>query len=316
VRSQPIETKKGTRSHKTLNTAIITMSASEVQILSTTVVTKQGGILLRCQHASTCCNAEMIFSIFLPHNWLELQDIPALYYLSGLTCTDQNVCQKAGATAFPAAESHGLALVMPDTSPRGDGVADDPSYDLGQGAGFYINAVKKPWAKHYQMETYITIELPAVILGEWSTVGIRKSIMGHSMGGHGALTLALKSKLADKNEWISVSALAPICHPTACPWGQKAFSNYLGSDGKEHDATELLLLCSKAPFGDVMIDQGTMDEFALAGQLLLEDFKGAAAAVGQQLSVRLLPRMDHSYYFIAACISDHIEFHSQQMAKS
>jgi S-formylglutathione hydrolase len=242
-------------------------------------------------------------------------------WLSGLTCTDQNFCQKAGGTAFLQAELEGVAMIMPDTSPRGDNTpcADD-SYDLGTGAGFYIDATNPPWDTHYRMETYISQELPALVEANWGgvvgTISGLRSIMGHSMGGHGALTLALK---APKGTWASVSAFAPICHPTASPWGQKAFANYFGSveDGKAHDATLLLLTQQrngKSPmFDDILIDEGTNDEFGLTGQLLLEDFEEAAEKVGQKLIVRRQEGFDHSYYFIACFISDHVSYHADKL---
>jgi S-(hydroxymethyl)glutathione dehydrogenase / alcohol dehydrogenase len=237
-------------------------------------------------------------------------------WLSGLTCTDQNFAQKAGGNAFARAEAEGVALVLPDTSPRGAHVADDDAYDLGQGAGFYINATRDPWQKHYQMETYIAKELPALVELTWKvgTQGTR-SLCGHSMGGHGALTLALKYP----GEWAAVSALAPICHPTACPWGQKAFEHYFGSvdAGKEHDATELLKASGKASdFDNILIDEGTEDEFQKAGQLLLKDLEDVAKEVGQKLTVRRQKGHDHSYYFIAAFISDHISFHARRLHKA
>jgi S-(hydroxymethyl)glutathione dehydrogenase/alcohol dehydrogenase len=276
-----------------------------VEILSSRTVTSAGGILHRCKHASSATGTDMIFSIFLPSSFqIQGGPTPSLYWLSGLTCTDENFSQKAG--AFVSAEQHGVALVIPDTSPRGEGVANDDGYDLGQGAGFYIDATQEPWAQHYKMETYISKELPELVESKWALGGV-KSVCGHSMGGHGALTLALKHPDA----WTSVSALAPICHPTASPWGKKAFENYLGSvdAGKAHDATELLT-SKGAAFDNILIDEGTDDEFRQAGQLLLEDFEAAAAGVDQKLTVRRQKGFDHSYHFIAAMIADHIAFHA------
>ena len=205
-------------------------------------------------------------------------------------------------------------MVMPDTSPRGDNVPNDDSYDLGQGAGFYINATNAPWDKHYHMEDYVTKELPALIESEWG-VGADglKSLAGHSMGGHGAITLGLKS---DKDTYCSVSAFAPVCHPTNCPWGTKAFTNYFGSvdAGKDHDATELIQKPGKAElFDDILIDEGTADNFRKDGQLLLEDFEAAAKTAGQKLTVRRQEGFDHSYHFIAAFIADHVEFHASKL---
>lgn len=282
-------------------------------VLSSTRVTKLGGMLHRCQHASSSTACDMVFALFLPHTYSADSNLPVLYYLSGLTCTDQNFSQKAG--AFGCADELGLALVMPDTSPRGESVANDGSYDLGQGAGFYINATQDPWKPHFQMETYVQEELPALIQAKWTGLDASKrSVTGHSMGGHGALTLMFKSMLSGKNSWTSVSALAPICHPTCCPWGIKAFTNYLGDveSGKAHDATELLAKIDPSKLDDILIDQGLADEF-LAEQLSLDDFEKAAKAVGQNVTIRRHEGMDHSYYFIAACIKDHLEFHAKRL---
>lgn len=265
----------------------------------------------------------MVFAIFLPAAYdptASKSPMPVLYYLSGLTCTDQNVCQKAGPVLFVRAEDHGLALVMPDTSPRGDYVPNDDKYDLGQGAGFYINATEQPWKENFQMETYIQNELPSLVGKEWPGLSTMKSIMGHSMGGHGALTLVLKSILAGDSSWKSVSAFSPICHPVACPWGKKAFENYFGSHDiegwKAHDATELLRKLGKAGMAlaldDILIDQGLADEF-YPEQLCLSDFESAASDVGQKISVRRHEGMDHSYYFIASCIADHVDFHAKRL---
>jgi S-(hydroxymethyl)glutathione dehydrogenase/alcohol dehydrogenase len=195
-------------------------------------------------------------------------------------------------------------------------VADQPeSYDLGQGAGFYVNATQDPWKANYQMESYVT-ELAALVLARFNVGGDNiRSISGHSMGGHGALTLALKSLDGERPTWVSVSAFAPICHPTACPWGQKAFTNYLGSveAGSDDDATVLLTKIGRPVFDDIMIDEGTADEFVAAGQLLLADFEAAAAKVGQKLEVRRLEGFDHSYHFMAAFIGDHVAYHAAKL---
>jgi S-(hydroxymethyl)glutathione dehydrogenase / alcohol dehydrogenase len=286
---------------------------ASVQILSQRSVTPAGGILLRCQHASTSTGTDMVFSIFLPSvYYIQGGSIPSLYWLSGLTCTDESFVQKAG--AFASADQHGLALIIPDTSPRGDGVANDDSYSLGQGAGFYIDATQEPWSKHFQMETYINQELPALVQSYWQLSGI-KGITGHSMGGHGALTLAFKHP----KDWMSVSAFSPVCHPTASAWGQTAFESYLGSAaaGIEHDATEILKAKQSATSYDIiLIDEGVDDEFVAAGQLLLPDLEAAAAQVGQTLTVRRHKGFDHSYFFIAAFISDHIAFHARYLRKA
>jgi len=282
----------------------VSCAVYDMKILSTTTVTQKGSKLLRIQHASSSTNTDMIFALFLPHNTTN----KCLFYLSGLTCTDQNCSQKA-ATMYPVAESRNLAICLPDTSPRGEQVANDSNYDLGQGAGFYVNSVKEPWSPHFQMKKYVTSELPALLKEHYSLD--RLSVTGHSMGGHGALTLGLYD-----DQFVSVSAFSPICHPTACPWGKKAFAAYLGDDEavwKEHDATELLLAKGKSSKPDVLIDQGLDDEF-LASQLCLDDLDKAAAQVGQKVTIRRHEGMDHSYYFIAACIVDHINFHADAMA--
>jgi S-(hydroxymethyl)glutathione dehydrogenase/alcohol dehydrogenase len=305
-------------------------SSNNVKILSTTAVTPEGGVLHRVQHRSTSTGTDMTFAIFLPSSHARTggtssssmeRPYPVLFWLSGLTCTDQNFCQKAGGPAFATAEQAGIAIVVPDTSPRGGSdVADEPdSYDLGQGAGFYVNATKDPWKAHYQMETYVGTELPELVLTEWNVGGDNvRSLSGHSMGGHGALTLALKSAIKNQEgspTWVSVSAFAPICHPTACPWGAKAFTNYMGSveAGSDHDATLLLTKIGRSVYDDIMIDEGTSDEFVAAGQLLLSDLEEAAAKVGQKLSVRRLQGFDHSYHFMAAFIGEHVAYHAAKL---
>jgi S-(hydroxymethyl)glutathione dehydrogenase/alcohol dehydrogenase len=289
---------------------IVTLNMA-LEFLSSRAVTTAGGMLHRVKHASASTHTDMIFSIFLPSSYAIQKPacMPALYWLSGLTCTDDNFCQKAS-VAFEHAESAGIALVVPDTSPRGENVANDDAYDLGQGAGFYIDATQEPWKKHFNMESYIARELPQLVEEIWGVGKVAKSIFGHSMGGHGALTLALKYHPT----YASVSALAPICHPTACPWGQKAFTNYLGSleAGKAHDATELL---DRQVFEDILIDQGLADEF-YPQQLLTEDLENKAKTVGQTLTVRKHANFDHSYFFIATFIPDHIRFHAQYLRQA
>jgi S-(hydroxymethyl)glutathione dehydrogenase / alcohol dehydrogenase len=289
--------------------------SSEIEILSETIVTPTGGVMYRCKHTSASTKTDMIFAIFIPSFYkISSINIPAIYWLSGLTCTDQNFCQKAGTVAFIEADKNNVALIMPDTSPRGDNVPNDDAYDLGMGAGFYINATAEPWLTNYQMETYICSELPTLIETKWGIGVLAKSICGHSMGGHGALTLALKSS---PGFYTSVSALSPICHPTKCPWGIKAFTNYFGSvdAGIAHDATEILL---KSPekakmYDEILIDEGTNDEFKTSKQLLLEDFEEACTKVGQKLISRHQIGFDHSYHFISAFIGDHINFHSKKL---
>lgn len=289
-----------------------------MEIISTTTVTPKGGVLHRVKHVSTSTKTDMIFAIFLPSIYkISGPPLPAIYWLSGLTCTDQNFCQKAGGNAFLKADELGIAMIMPDTSPRGDNIPTDDAYDLGMGAGFYIDATNEPWNVNYQMESYVSRELTEIVEKQWG-VGVKgvRSICGHSMGGHGALTLAFK---APKGAWASVSAFAPICHPTACPWGEKAFKAYFGSveAGKDHDATLLLQNEGTALlFDDILIDEGTNDEFMKSGQLLLKDFENAAAKVGQKLIVRRQEGFDHSYHFMAAFIAEHIEYHAVKLRKS
>lgn len=292
---------------------------SRVETLSRLSVTSKGGTLYRCKHTSESTKTEMVFAIFLPSickSSSNNRNIPAIYWLSGLTCTDQNFCQKAGGTAFAKAEEEGVALVIPDTSPRGDDIPSDDAYDLGTGAGFYVNATAEPWKTNYNMESYICDELPRVVEAEWGVGKVAKSICGHSMGGHGALTLALKMP---KGFWTSVSAFSPICHPTKSPWGQKAFTAYFGSveAGIDHDATELIQRSGKSEmFDDILIDEGTDDEFKASKQLLLEDFENAAASVGQKVISRRQEGFDHSYHFIAAFIADHVSYHAKKLKEA
>ena len=232
-----------------------------------------GGEVRKYTHASTATGTPMTFSVYVPPA-ASLAKCPTIYYLSGLTCTDDNAVQKGG--AFQACAELGCMMVFPDTSPRGDDVADDDAYDLGKGAGFYVDATTEPWAKHYKMYTYVTEELPALIEANLPAAPGLKSICGHSMGGHGALTIAFKSPDA----WASTSAFAPICNPVECPWGRKAFAAY-GVDGAAHDATELLKANGKAVYPDVLIDQGLDDQF-LAEQLGIDAFEAAAAAAGRK----------------------------------
>jgi S-(hydroxymethyl)glutathione dehydrogenase / alcohol dehydrogenase len=221
----------------------------------------------------------------------------------------------------------GIAMIMPDTSPRsraGVDVPNDDAYDLGQGAGFYINAANSPWDTHYQMETYVQEELPNIISTKWPGIGSKqlRAVAGHSMGGHGALTLAFKTVLANaSSRWVSVSAFAPICHPTQCPWGQKAFANYFGQPeaGVDHDATELLSKHGAAltsAYDDILIDEGTSDNFMKQNQLLLTDFEEVANRVGQKITVRRQADHDHSYFTIATFIGDHVRFHAKKLQQA
>ena len=275
-----------------------------LQITRTHIV--HGGTLRYCRHDSETTGTPMTLSVFVPPGE---GPFPVLIWLSGLTCTEDNFTTKAG--AYAAAAEHGVIIVAPDTSPRGDGVADDDAYDLGQGAGFYVDAVRTPWAPHFRMETYVTDELIALIDAEFPTTKTR-SIFGHSMGGHGALTLALRHP----ELFQSVSAFAPIASPTRCAWGEKAFTAYLGVDRAEwakHDAA--LLLESGAASGvydDILVDQGDADQF-LTDQLKPELLKAAADKAGQKLTIRMQPGYDHSYFFMASFIDDHVAFHAARL---
>ena len=268
-----------------------------------------GGLQRRYTHQSRSLNCLMHFSVFLPPQ-AEHRKVPVLYWLSGLTCSDENFVQKAGAQQF--ATRYGVAIVAPDTSPRGEGVPDDPdgAYDFGLGAGFYINASQQPWAEHYQMESYISEELPELVNANLPVDAQRVGLFGHSMGGHGALTLGLKYP----ERFHSLSAFAPISSPMHCPWGEKALSNYLGEDRevwKQADSCELLQRCGqRAP--KILVDQGSGDQF-LTEQLKPELLQAAAAAGNADLTLRLQPGYDHSYFFIASFMEDHIRFHSEQL---
>ena len=267
-----------------------------------------GGQQLRYKHQSSVLNCEMTFSIYLPPQ-AEKGPVPVLYWLSGLTCNDENFVQKAGAQQHAA--EHGIAIVCPDTSPRGDGVADDPegAYDMGLGAGFYVNATQQPWADHYQMYSYITDELPALINGEFPVDSQRASISGHSMGGHGALTIALKNP----GQYKSVSAFSPIVSPLSCPWGDKVLSNYLGDDREiwaQYDSVELVK--SATEHLPVLVDQGDSDNF-LVEQLKTELLISAAEKADYPMQIRMQPNYDHSYFFIATFIGDHIAFHARAL---
>ena len=247
----------------------------------------------------------MVFSVYLPPQVEQGHKLPVLYWLSGLTCTDENFMQKAGAQRIAA--ELGLVIVAPDTSPRGFGVVGDPdgAWDFGHGAGFYLNATEKPWACHYRMYDYVVQELPALIEGNFR-VSDRRGISGHSMGGHGALVCALRNP----GRYHSLSAFAPICNPIACPWGEKAFSRYLGEDRshwREWDASVLIATAqAKLP---ALVDQGDCDDF-LATQLRPDALQAAAQTADYPLTLRLQPGYDHSYYFIASFIEDHLRHHA------
>lgn len=267
-----------------------------------------GGQQRRYQHHADSLSCDMTFSVFLPPQASE-RSVPVLYWLSGLTCTDQNFVTKAGAQRY--ATEHGIAIIAPDTSPRGDDVADDPegAYDFGLGAGFYLNATQAPYAKHYQMYDYICAELPALAAKELPILSNKAAISGHSMGGHGALTIALKNP----GRFTSVSAFAPVCSPTQCPWGEKAFAGYLGTEKsrwEEYDAT--LLVAQAEQHLPILIDQGSADQF-LAEQLKPELFIAAAEESAYPISYRLQEGYDHSYFFMATFIGEHIEFHAKHL---
>ena len=265
-----------------------------------------GGTLRYLKHDSATTGTPMTLSVFVPAGE---GPFPVLVWLSGLTCTEDNFTTKAG--AYAAAAQHGVIIVAPDTSPRGEGVADDPAYDLGQGAGFYVDATEAPWAPHFRMETWVVGELIGLIDAAFPTTKAR-AISGHSMGGHGALTLALRHP----HLFRSVSAFAPICSPTRCPWGEKAFTAYLGEDREAwaaHDAARLIEGgVGEGCFDDILIDQGEADPF-LVEQLKPELLVAAGAAAGQKITLRMQPGYDHSYFFMARFIADHVAFHAERL---
>ncbi|MBL8545099.1 MAG: S-formylglutathione hydrolase [Hyphomonadaceae bacterium] len=265
-----------------------------------------GGTLNYAHHQSASTGTKMTLSVYMPPG---KGPFPYLIWLSGLTCTEENFTTKAG--AYSAAAKHGVAIVAPDTSPRGERVADDPAYDLGQGAGFYVDATQTPWAPYFKMESYVARDLIEAVEGAFP-LAPRRSIFGHSMGGHGALTLAMKYPDLFK----SVSAFAPIASPTRCPWGEKAFGAYLGPDRdawRGHDASLLIEAGKAAPFDDILIDQGTADAF-LKEQLKPELLEAAAGKVGQKLTLRMQEGYDHSYFFMASFVSEHVAFHAARLA--
>ena len=257
------------------------------------------------KHTSTSCACDMTFALFLP---AEAQDgpVPVLWFLSGLTCTHENAMVKAGAQAWAA--DQGIALVFPDTSPRGEGVANDEAYDLGQGAGFYVNATQDPWAPHFQMWSYISDELPALLAENFPLDMERQAITGHSMGGHGALTIAMTYP----ERFTSVSAFAPIAHPTASDWGRKQLTAYLGEDETTWTAHDATVLMQERGFdGPILIDQGTDDQFL---DLLQPEALSAAMAKRRQNGIfRMQPGYDHSYFFIATFMEDHVAFHAEAL---
>ncbi len=272
-----------------------------------------GGQQLRFRHNSSVLSCEMAFSIFLPptaRNKNHNMPVPAVYWLSGLTCTDENFVQKAGAQRYAA--ELGIAIVCPDTSPRGEHIPDDSegAYDMGLGAGFYVDATQDPWAPNYNMYSYIIDELPSLINTEFAIDGSRVSIAGHSMGGHGALTIGLKNP----HNYKAISAFSPICSPRNCPWGQKALGLYLGEDRAvwaEYDTVDIVL---KNPTRlPVLIDQGENDNF-LKEQLKTELLIDATESSGYPMQIRMQPEYDHTYFFISSFIGDHLKFHAEHLA--
>ncbi len=270
-----------------------------------------GGTQGTYTHDSEVIGLPMTFNVYVPPGE---GPFPAVYFLSGLTCSPENFTTKAGAQRVAA--ELGLVLVMPDTSPRGAGVpGEDDGWDFGSGAGFYVDATTPGYRDHYKMYSYVTEELPRLVAGSFPVNG-RRAITGHSMGGHGALIIGLKAPTA----WASVSAFSPICHPSECPWGDKAFTGYFGDRASagaawsDHDATELVARHQHpAP---ILIDQGLEDGFLADGQLRPEDFEAACARAGQAVRVRRHEGYDHSYYFIASFIEEHLRFHAEHLASS
>lgn len=264
-----------------------------------------GGLQGVYSHHSKSNNCEMTFGLFLPKQ-SQAGKVPLLWYLSGLTCTHENAMAKAGAQAWAA--EYGIAVVFPDTSPRGEGVADDDSYDLGQGAGFYVNATQSPWKNHFQMWDYITLDLPDLLFSEFALDETAQSITGHSMGGHGALTIAM----AHPDRFASVSAFAPISNPTKSEWGIKQLSAYLGDDQSswaKHDAT---MAMDEVGFpGPVLIDQGNKDQFL--DNLNPESLSHAMTKRRQTGTFRMQEGYDHSYFFVSTFMEDHIAFHADAL---
>lgn len=267
-----------------------------------------GGWHKQYSHQSKTLNCQMRFAIYLPPQVSNGEKVPVLYWLSGLTCTDENFMQKAGALRMAA--ELGIAIVAPDTSPRGDGVANDEGYDLGQGAGFYVNATQAPWNRHYHMYDYVVNELPQIIEAAFP-VSDKRAISGHSMGGHGALTIAM----LNPERYSSMSAFSPICNPVNAPWGKKAFTAYLGKDKAtwhNHDASNLIRRATKLI--PAKVDQGGADDF-LKEQLKPEALEAAANVNNYPLELSIHEGYDHSYYFISSFIEEHLRFHAKHLNK-
>ena len=264
-----------------------------------------GGVQGVYSHASKATGTDMTFGLFLP---AEAKDgpVPVLWFLSGLTCTHENAMTKAGAQGWAAEQ--GIALVFPDTSPRGEGVANEDAFDMGQGAGFYVNATEAPWAKHFQMWDYVAEDLPALIGAEFAVDMDRQAITGHSMGGHGALTLAMRLP----GRFRSVSAFSPICNPMQSDWGRKQLTGYLGEDKGQWAAYDASVLMKEKGFdGPLLVDTGTNDQFM--DLLMPETLAHAAAARRQQAILRMQPGYDHSYFFISTFMEDHVSFHAEAL---
>lgn len=267
-----------------------------------------GGVQGFYRHESQAIGLPMRFGVFVPPQ-AAAGPVPVVFFLAGLTCTDETFAIKAGAQRYAA--EHGLILVTPDTSPRDSGIEGAASdWEFGEGAGFYLDATEPPWSRHWRMETWVTTELRGLVLGRFAARADRLGVCGHSMGGHGALSLALRHP----GLYRSVSALAPIAAPASCPWGEKAFSGYLGPDRQgwlAHDATELIAAGGRLP--ELLVDQGLADKF-LAVQLSIDRFEATCRDAGQALRLRRHPGYDHGYYFIASFIADHLAHHARCLA--
>ncbi len=266
-----------------------------------------GGVQGVNSHMSDVCGCEMTFAVYLPPQAKEGR-VPVLWYLSGLTCTHENAMTKAGAQGWAAEE--GIAVIFPDTSPRGEGVADDEAYDLGPGAGFYVNATEAPWAPHFRMWDYIVDELPELVFGELALDRGRQGITGHSMGGHGALTIAMTRP----ETYRSLSAISPIANPPVSDWGRKQFTAYLGADEaawRAHDAS--ILMRERGYPSPVLVDQGAKDQFL--DLLKPEALVAAAAERRQPMQFRMIEGYDHSYFYVASVMEDHVRWHAANLSK-